>query len=339
MTRLGQDFWAITSYYNLTESTTRLRNHRCFKRRLSVPLLTVEWHPDSRFQLKDDDADIVLRIGGGDLMWQKERLLSLAVTALPDTVKYVAWLDCDILFGNRDWADEARELLKNNSVVQLFSDVAYAGASESLRLINSAEPELDMVDCKQLPARESFVAMLGRLKGDVADHDIGVRLRPDANNCSNVMQRPSPGFAWAAQPAFLRDVGLYQHGIMGGGDTLFCYGMSGFIEKLIAYHRTIGWEFYSDCDAYRRWAQGAAAASRGELAYVRGQILHLFHGSLADGLVQFALDLDRDIVAHDGQPWSWRRDRDRLNSYFLKYLRARKEDDEIIASRFELASG
>ena len=129
MTRPRQDFWAITSYYNLTESARRLRNYRCFKRRLSVPLLTVEWHPDSRFQLHDNDADIILRVGGGDLMWQKERLLSLAVAAVPDTVKYVAWLDCDVLFENRDWADEARELLKNNSVVQLFSDVAYAGAT------------------------------------------------------------------------------------------------------------------------------------------------------------------------------------------------------------------
>ena len=53
------DFWAITTYFNLTNGSRRRNNYHCFRRHLSVPLLTVEWHPDRNFQLADGDADIL----------------------------------------------------------------------------------------------------------------------------------------------------------------------------------------------------------------------------------------------------------------------------------------
>jgi hypothetical protein len=345
MTRPRQDFWAITSYYNLTESARRLRNYRCFKRRLSEPLLTVEWHPDSRFQLNDNDADIVLRVGGGDLMWQKERLLSLAVAALPDTVKYVAWLDCDVLFENRDWADESRELLKRNRVVQLFGETVRLTEDESLRLIDIRDPELDGSASYRMPTKESFLAAFGRLKDDIVHIDLNRRFQPHAMNSIDAIPPPAGGLAWAAQSSFLREAGFYERCIVGGGDTQFCYGITGLGSQLIDTFQALGWAYYADCQTYRDWAARATAACSGRLGCVGGRLLHLFHGSSAnrqyharkDGLVPFALDLDRDIVAEDGQPWSWRRDRDRLNAYFLSYMRARKEDDEIATSRFELA--
>src|SRR6185295_4913556 len=114
MTR-SEDFWAITTYFNVSNGRNRRRNYDVFKRRLPLPLLTVEWHPDSRFELERDDAGILLQLGGGDLMWQKERLLSAGLAALPDHVKYVAWIDCDVLFEDPDWIDQARALLEKNS--------------------------------------------------------------------------------------------------------------------------------------------------------------------------------------------------------------------------------
>ncbi len=117
-----QDFWAITTYFNLTNGVQRRHNYHCFRRQMSVPLLTVEWNPDGHFQLTEGDADIMLQIGGGDLMWQKERLLNLAIRALPEHVKYVAWIDCDVLFADPDWADESKALLADKSVIQLFGE-------------------------------------------------------------------------------------------------------------------------------------------------------------------------------------------------------------------------
>lgn len=329
-----QDFWAITAYFNLTNGSKRLENYHCFRRRFSGPLLTLEWHPDRRFQLKNGDADILLQVGGGDLMWQKERLLAMAIAALPDHVKYIAWIDGDVLFANPDWQDEARALLDSNAVIQLFDEVAFPDENDSLRLIDSRELGLDNVDSDQMPRRESFLGIFGRLKEDIVRFDLDRRFQPDKTNSYNIMKRPAYGFAWAAQSAFLRETGVYERCIMGGGDLLFSYGISGLSQQLIDNHKTAGWAFYGDCPSYRSWASQAAEDCAGRVGCVSGRILHLFHGSLQDrqyksridGLAQFAIDLDRDIAAEDGQPWMWQRDRDRLNDYFLKYLRDRNED-------------
>jgi hypothetical protein len=334
MTTSSQDFWAITTYYNLTNGSKRLENYHCFRRHFPLPLLTVEWHPDRDFQLEDADADILLQVGGGDLMWQKERLLTMAVAALPDHVKYIAWVDCDVLFGNAHWEDEARELLDGRPVIQLFSEVAFPDENQSLRLICSEEPGPDSADSLQMPKRESFLGIHGRLKEDIVRYDLDRRFEPDKTNSYNIMKRPAYGFAWAAQAAFLRNIGAYDRCIMGGGDMLFSYGVTGLSQQLIDNHKAAGWAFYGDCPSYRLWASRAAEACGGRLGCVGGRILHLFHGNLQarqyksriDGLVPFAIDLDRDISAEDGQPWSWRRDRDRLNEYFVNYLRNRNED-------------
>lgn len=334
MTGSPQDFWVITTYFNLTNGAKRLENYRCFRRHLAAPLLTVEWNPGNRFQLRDDDADIVLRVGSGDLMWQKERLLTMAIAALPDHVDYIAWIDCDVLFDNPDWQDEARALLHDKPVVQLFSEVAFPDESECLRLIDSQQSSRGATISDRVSKRESFLGIFGRLKEDIVGFDLSRRFQPDETNSYNIMKRPAYGFAWAAQSAFLRQVGVYDRGIMGGGDMLFSYGVSGLGQALIDNHKTAGWAFYGDCPSYRRWAAQAAEACGGQLSCIGGRILHLFHGSLQqrqyksriDGLVPFGLDLDRDIIAATGQPWSWRRDRDRLNEYFLTYLRDRNED-------------
>ena len=347
MTSPRQDFWAITTYFNLTNGSKRLENYHCFRRRFSVPLLTVEWHPDRHFQLKDGDADVLLQVGGGDLMWQKERLLTMAFAALPDYVKYVAWIDCDVLFDNPDWKDEARELLDNNSIIQLFSDVAFPNANESLCLIDSHEPNLDNVDSDRMLRRESFLGLFGRLKEDIVRVDLDRRFQSNAINSCNIMIRPAPGFAWAAQTAFLRKIGIYDRCIMGGGDMLFCYGISGLSQQLLDNHKAAGWAFYGDCRSYRLWASQAAEACGGRWGCVGGRILHLFHGTLQDrqyksridGLVPFAIDLDQDISAGGGEPWSWRRDQDRLNEYFLKYLRSRNEDGQTATRPREAAKG
>jgi hypothetical protein len=332
-----EDFWAITSYFNLTGGARRLRNYRCFKRHLSVPLLTVEWHPQGSFQLRNDDADTLVRISGGDLMWQKERLLNLAVAALPSHVKYVAWLDCDILFENRNWMNEARELLATNIVIQLFSEVAYPDETQTLRLVDLPQPSLEGAGFVQMPQKKSFLNAYGMVGKDIVRYDLGNRFQPDPVHSAYTINLPARGRAWAAQSGFIRDVGFYDRGIAGGGDTHFCYAITGLGPQFIDIHKALGLGFYADNASYRDWSARAAAACEERSGCAAGRILHLFHGSLANrqyrsrqnGLIPFALDLDRDIGAKDGEPWFWRRDRDQFNAYFLRYMRGRKEDGEV----------
>jgi hypothetical protein len=334
MTNPRNDFWAITTYFNLANGSRRRNNYHCFRRHISVPLLTVEWHPDRNFQLADGDADVLLQIGGGDLMWQKERLLNLAVAALPEHVKYVAWIDCDVLFDNSDWADGAKEMLAGSSVIQLFGEVGFPDANLSARLIDSPRPSLDSADFRRVPTRKSFFGTFGNLKEGIVRCDLDRRFQVEAISSNNIMQRPAHGFAWAAQSSFLRKIGFYDRCIVGTGDMLACYAFTGLAQKLIDSQRAAGWAFYGDCQSYRLWATRAAKACDGRWGCLDGRIVHLFHGDMRerqyksriDGLVPFVLDLDEDIWAPEGMPWSWKRDRSALNAYFLKYLRDRNED-------------
>ncbi len=115
--------WTITSYYNPIRYRRRLSNYRSFHERLTTPLVAVELSFDGDFELNRHDADVLIQIRGGAIVWQKERLLNLAIRAVPHGTEDVAWIDCDVIFGRTDWVVEAKEQLATFNVVQLYSDV------------------------------------------------------------------------------------------------------------------------------------------------------------------------------------------------------------------------
>src|SRR5688500_17208469 len=107
----SEALWAITCYFNPVGYRRRLENYRTFRQRLKVPLVTVELSLDERFQLASGDADILVQLQNPSILWQKERLLNVALESLPDGCDKVAWLDCDIVFESYDWAERASRAL------------------------------------------------------------------------------------------------------------------------------------------------------------------------------------------------------------------------------------
>ena len=71
--------WAITTYFNPVQYKRRLSNYKIFRANLGIPLVTVELSFDGRFELTNRDADILIQISGGAVLWQKERLLNVAL--------------------------------------------------------------------------------------------------------------------------------------------------------------------------------------------------------------------------------------------------------------------
>src|SRR5512143_3579916 len=94
----SEALWAITSYFNPAGYARRLANYRRFRERLAVPLVTVELSFNGRFELGRRDADVLVQLHGTSVMWQKERLLNIAVKKVPRACNKIAWLDCDIVF-------------------------------------------------------------------------------------------------------------------------------------------------------------------------------------------------------------------------------------------------
>src|SRR5262249_51369750 len=120
--RSTESFWAITSYFNPVGYQRRLPNYRVFRKHLAVPLVTVELSFDGRFELAPEDAEILVQLQGGDVLWQKERLLNLALGKLPETCDKIAWLDCDLIFEREDWVEAARRALDRFPLVHLFEE-------------------------------------------------------------------------------------------------------------------------------------------------------------------------------------------------------------------------
>ena len=93
-----------------------------FRQRLKVPLVAVELSFDEKFQLASGDADILVQVHSPSILWQKERLLNVALKSLPTVCDKVAWLDCDILFENDDWVERASRALDEFALVHLFQE-------------------------------------------------------------------------------------------------------------------------------------------------------------------------------------------------------------------------
>jgi hypothetical protein len=103
----GHDLAAVTCHFNPCHYRSRLRNYWSFRRAFAysdVPLLTVELaFGEEPFELPA--ARDVLHVRGGDVLWQKERLLQIGAERLVDQgCEGIALLDADIVFETDDWA-------------------------------------------------------------------------------------------------------------------------------------------------------------------------------------------------------------------------------------------
>ena len=59
-------------------------------------------------------------------MWQKEAMINAAVNMLPSHVRYVTWIDHDMMLHNANWLSESVAMLDNGSpAVQLLDRIHY----------------------------------------------------------------------------------------------------------------------------------------------------------------------------------------------------------------------
>lgn len=303
----ADDLGVVTCYFNPGGYRTRLRNYRRFAATLErsrVHWLVVECAFGSDpFTLPPSPR--VVRVRARDVMWQKERLLNVAVAHLPATCTKVAWLDCDVLFANSEWAVETSALLERWAVVQPFKWVV------------------------RLP--RGFTAYWGlgdvwKSFGAVYAHDPARLVRGSFDKHGHT------GFAWAARRELLERRGLYDACIAGSADHMMAHAMGGdwataCIDRIIGDntpHR----------EYFRRWAEGFHADVRGRVGYVHGTLLHLWHGDIADrryvdrnqDLVRLGFDPATDLRVGAGGSWEWARDKPALHRWAVEYFGARRED-------------
>jgi hypothetical protein len=306
--------WAITAYFNPGRFRRRYENYQAFRRALALPLLTVEWSPEARFDLEHADADRLLRVSGGDLMWQKERLLNLAVSALPRDCGQVAWLDCDVLFADDGWVDDMKAELEQAAVVQLFSQVVHLPA------VPGAPPLL---------VRDALARSASGLSGRATDPK-GLPDAQEAFELERLAERPSSGHAWAARRELLDAHGLYDACICGAGDMATALAALGRSQAFLDEYPLNA----AQRQHYRAWSARFADAVAGKVGCLTGTLHHLFHGRMADRqyrarmtrLADSGFDPARQLRLAAPGAWEWAAPDPALARFMADYFRDRRED-------------
>ena len=304
--------WAVTSFFNPAGFQRRLKNYRLFRERLAAPLLTVEMSTNGEFLLSADEADVLIRCPDGDVMWQKERLLNHAFAALPSSCRYVAWVDCDLLFTSDTWIEDIQRLLDTHLLVQPFAEVAHAPSEAQFGPVHD-RPEW-MHQPSLAKALES---------GEPFDSCVRGLMRREAGTLAS-------GIAWAARRDFVDTYGLFDRSIVGGGDTALLCAVTRRPDLAIELHSMNA----RQQQAYSTWARRFENGQPHSIGYAPGVVVHLWHGDLRDrrlrerhrNLAPYEFDPIADIVVSEHGVWKWATDKPALHGYLEHYFGSRHED-------------
>ncbi len=294
--------WTVTSYYNPTGSRRRREHFQTFRHYLGTPLLAVELSSTGAYELCASEADILLQVSGESFLWQKERLLNLAIGALPAAASHVAWIDCDIIIAQPDWPAQAISAMDAGaSIVQLFESAFHLGP-------DFAFP--DPPDFEQLKARCIFREQSATSLFVTGGYSLPLQQTTRAAAAAGVAGIPvSHGQAWAAKRSVVGRAGLYDACIIGGGDKAFALACFGLSEALAAHRPMTGSHFAH----YRRWAQSLADAAAGAPSFIACDLFHLWHGAYADrhydarhlALARSGFDPERHLKVASNGSWAW----------------------------------
>jgi len=258
---------AVTAYFNPSGSADRWTAERHFYRGWpkDIPL-----YPSCKLAIAP--------------IWQKERLLNLAIRALPPDIDKVIWIDGDLLIDSPTWAADVSAALDNWPVIQPWTEATFRGpAGESIAgpMGNETVPSVPFANATTPIPLGGIVRYTG------------------------LPANAWPGFCWAARREVLDEIGgLYEYDLSGPNDVLMSLAFYGDFDNffLMRYNGRFK-------DHFMPWAERAWKVIQGNVGYVPATLTHLWHGPF-DGrrylertvrLYQAGYDPARDVAtASDG---------------------------------------
>jgi hypothetical protein len=190
----------------------------------------------------------IIELGTDSVLFYKENLLNIGFRHLPEDAEYVAWIDADVAFTNPNWVSDTIDALKENDIVQPFSqqsDLSWDGN----HILNNVQcfPEWlkEQVTYRLLRSRYEYY-------GDSAS--------------------PAYGFAWAATSEFLKRVGgLGDTAIVGSGDFCGDWALVNQVER--AFNNSLS-------EGYKKpWYEWQEKAAGTNMSFIPGLLLHYWHGT------------------------------------------------------------
>lgn len=299
--------YVILPYFNYCHFHTRKKLFLEFVDRYlstsGVKLIIVEGTPKGTpFQLPEftDKVLLHIKVELADRVWIKENMINIAIKNLPPDWYYVAWVDADITFLNKNWAKETMELLKTHDVVQMFHSAVNMGP-----------------DGEALKVEQSFMYM--HMKSGKAYHK------------TSKYGVWHPGFAWACTRHAYHQMGsLLDCGILGSGDRHMALSLIG--QGDVSYPGNVHESYKNKVLEFQKKCKGF------KVNYVHGTILHHFHGSLVNRkyvdrwniLTKNIYNVDEDIFYTDSGMLKLTEKGKRLQTEIDQYFLERKEDDVVV---------
>lgn len=307
-----KELYFITSYFNPFGFKSRLANFKTFYESLSeitnkiyvVEAIFPEGNEDGfvaapQLSLAHNYKVVTVK----SLLWHKESLLNIALRNLPESCKYVSWLDADIIFDDKKIVKKIKKKLNKHNMVQCFSDVHQYDPNGSVYMKST-----------------SYVYQY--IHGS-KPKEKGYRTFPEI------------GFAWAVRRELLEELGgFFDYIIFGANDTF----MSLSAIDLKAFEKFLGyWNYSKKFEKFLRLkSQEWQEVIKGDVGYVNGKIYHLWHGSRINRRYaerdQILAQLDyrpfRDVKRNEDGILEWV-DNQPLQKVVKKVLYGRKEDSNI----------
>lgn len=303
-----KDFHVITMISNTQRYESRYRLYHEFAKRMEeagVRLWTAEVAFGTRpFALTDPNEFRHLQLRTLDEIWHKERALNLLVQRIteqhPDW-KYLAWIDADVEFQNKNWVSETVHALQHFHVVQLFQTAVDLGPQG-----------------QALHVHTSFAYRY--VKGGMASG-------------TDYLNGGHPGFAYAITREAYEACPFIDFAILGSGDRHMIAGWCGMIEQSV--NQKISPEYMRKL---LDWQAQVDRYVRRDVGYVPGSIYHYWHGKKSDRrygsrweiLTRHQYNPDRDIK-NDGYGLLRLADHGDLRSIQFRdeiraYMHSRNED-------------
>lgn len=281
----------VACHYNPGGYSRPVDNFRAFSRAIGTShVYTVEAVFPGRTPIT---GQIVRDAGPANVMWQKERMLSLAISHLPAYYDKVAWVDADMIFTNPGWRNEAETLLDTYPVCQLFEAVC--------------ETDMD---------------------GRVVNRRLGVGWRWN-NKRDDTKTWYRPGGAWAARREIAESC-MYYWDILGGGDCASTFAWTGEYERYNR-HRAYSPEWSRHYLAWAKkqheMVQGQIGCVPGDVVHLwHGDTDNRQYGTRPKILADHRFNPFEDIRVGEDGLWEWATEKPELHNAVRKYFVRRRED-------------
>jgi hypothetical protein len=261
-----------------------------------VNLYIVEMiYPGQQFIVTDSNNKNHLQIKTDVPIWHKENMICLGVKyLLPKDYKAFAWIDADIEFDSSSWALDTLKILNGSKdVVQLFSH------------------------CVDMDKDETTLSIF---------NGFGYSYCKEKIYATTEKEFWHPGYAWAMTRKAYEQVGIYDKGILGSGDSIMALS---FINKVSSMHnKNYNVEYNNSMLEYQK------KASKLRLGYVPGIIRHYYHGTKANRqyterwkiLMKHNFNPKTDLKYDKKGILIGNISHDFIND-IMKYFQERKEDD------------